>query len=116
MDKHPPPSLQVTLEDCLALVRSQLPWNPGSLSRLSDLHLTLLRLEYRLLYLLHSSDLSQPSSQDCARYLELNRLLNPHLQHLPQLPPLRSPFSLFKQQQHLAPGLEANQGDRSPLD
>lgn len=69
------PTLRDSLLDCLALCRDS--------QQNHSLSLSLLRLEFRLLYLLHNfcpsfnQQLNKLSCQESARYLELQQLLRP---------------------------------------
>lgn len=86
------PNLQQSLRDCLQLCQDQQQELASRNPHL--IPLPLLRLEFRLLYLLCSycRTNSQRSNQESSRYLELNRLLNPRPEQLPSLPPNPSPF------------------------
>jgi hypothetical protein len=86
---NPPPSLQESLRDCLMLVREQ----QQNLKDSYLIPLSLLRLELRILYLLHCFCPQPSSALETSRYLELNRLLRPSPEQLPALPDNPPPFN-----------------------
>jgi hypothetical protein len=89
------PTLEQSILDCLELCREQ----QREVTRSRCLPLPLVRLEFRLLYLLHfyCPSRSLRSAQETTRYLELNRLLNPKLEDLPRLPDNPPPFDKWEQ-------------------
>jgi hypothetical protein len=92
-----PPDLQVPLPiqavlDCLSLLR-QHQEDLVTSSRPHSIPLPLMRLEFRLLYLLISAPYSGASISDRSRFLELARLLHCSPDQGGSLPPLPAPFN-----------------------
>lgn len=93
----PLPSFHQTLTDCCHLLR-QYRLN-SSLQSDTQTPLELLRLEFRLLYLMHNflADLYSIPATETSRYLFLQRMLHPRPEELPELPPLPPPFQNLRQ-------------------